>query len=63
MTPLWLKPVLQAAQDLMPLLVSLFHAGFALAVTVHALLNKRNVHKAVGWIALAWLAPVAGALL
>jgi cardiolipin synthase len=46
-----------------PWLISLLHVGFASSVTVHALLKKRDVHRAVGWIALAWLAPVAGALL
>ena len=63
MTTPWLVSAWQAAQGLLPLVVSLLHVGFALAVTVHALLNKHNVSNAVGWIALAWLAPVAGALL
>ncbi|MEO6320978.1 MAG: phospholipase D-like domain-containing protein [Polaromonas sp.] len=62
MTPTWLQPTLQAAQGMLPLMASLLHLGFAMAVTVHALLNKRDVHKAIGWIALAWLAPVGGAL-
>jgi len=55
--------MLALAQDLWPLLVSLFHLACASAVTVHALLNKREVHTAIGWIALAWLAPLLGALL
>ena len=62
MTPSWLEPALQAAQALAPLLASVFHVGLAAAVTVHALLTKQDVHKAVGWIALAWLAPLGGAL-
>lgn len=32
-------------------------------VTVHILLNKRNVHSAIGWIGLAWFAPYFGTLL
>ncbi len=32
-------------------------------VTAHILLHKRNVHSAVGWIGLAWLAPYFGTLL
>ena len=32
-------------------------------VTVHVLLNKRNVHSAIGWIGLAWFAPYLGTLL
>lgn len=62
MTPTWLHPALQAAQSMLPLGASLLHLGFASAVTVHALLNKRDVQKAIGWIALAWLAPIGGAL-
>lgn len=61
--PLWLDSVFKLFWDLAPWLVSLLHVGFASTVTVHALLNKRDVHRAVGWIALAWLAPVAGPLL
>ena len=39
--------------------------GFALAIAVsaHVLLNKREVAAATGWIGLAWIAPVWGALL
>jgi cardiolipin synthase A/B len=32
-------------------------------VTLHILLNKRNVHSAIGWIGLAWFAPFFGTLL
>ena len=35
----------------------------ALAVTGHALLHKRDVAACIGWMGLAWLAPVWGALL
>jgi len=35
----------------------------ATAVTVHALLGKRNVRAAIGWIGIAWLSPAFGALL
>ncbi|WP_428898463.1 cardiolipin synthase [Parelusimicrobium proximum] len=35
----------------------------SLAVTCHILLNKRNVHSAIGWIGLAWLSPVFGAVI
>ena len=37
--------------------------ALALAVTLHALLRKRRVSVAVGWIGLAWLSPVFGAAL
>ncbi len=62
MSPAWLESVLQLAQGLSPLLATLLHVGIASAVTVHALLYKHEVHKAAGWIGLAWLAPVGGGL-
>ena len=45
------------------LLVGAFHVVIAGAVTVHALMTKRDVPAAIGWIGMAWLAPVLGALL
>ena len=56
--------------DLWPYLLrirpeALFAAHLLLAalVTSHALLRKREVASAVGWIGLAWLAPAMGAVL
>ena len=34
----------------------------ALCVTVHVLLNKREVASAAGWIGLVWFAPIMGAI-
>lgn len=59
MTTTLLAFLMQLAQVIAPLL----YLACALAVTVHALLNKRDVHTAIGWIALAWLTPLLGALL
>ncbi|MGB3450481.1 MAG: phospholipase D-like domain-containing protein [Giesbergeria sp.] len=42
-------------------LLSSVHIALALAVTLHALMKKEEVHKAVSWIGLAWLAPFGGA--
>jgi cardiolipin synthase len=39
------------------------HICLAGLVTVHTLLNKRDVPAAIGWIGMAWLAPGLGALL
>jgi cardiolipin synthase A/B len=39
------------------------HFVLAAAVTVHALMTKRDVGAAIGWIGMAWLAPILGALL
>ena len=32
----------------------------AIAVTLHVLLRKRDIGASIGWIGLAWLAPVLG---
>ena len=56
--------------DLWPLLLRIrpealfaLHLVLAGLVTAHALLRKREVASAAGWIGLAWLAPVTGAVL
>lgn len=46
-----------------PSVVSATHVGGALAVTVHAVLGRRDVPAVVGWVGLAWLAPIVGSLL
>ena len=38
------------------------HIAVALWVTLHAMLHKRDVGAALGWIGLAWLAPFIGGL-
>ena len=37
--------------------------ALALLLTIHVLLNKREVGAAIGWIGLAWLAPISGSAL
>ena len=39
------------------------HLAVAIAVTSHALLKKRDVGSALGWIGLVWLAPFVGGIL
>ena len=39
------------------------HLAIGVAVTVHALLTKRDVGAALGWIGLTWLAPLIGGFL
>ena len=39
------------------------HVGGAVAVTVDAVLRKRHVSAVIGWVGLAWLAPIGGSLL
>jgi cardiolipin synthase A/B len=50
------------ARDLWPLLVSAAYVAGAVAVTVDAVLRKRQVPAVIGWVGLAWLAPIAGAV-
>lgn len=42
---------------------ALAHVGLATWVTLHALLNKRDVAATIAWIGLAWLSPMIGSLL
>ena len=55
--------VYEFLHDSWPWVVTVLHVGGAVAVTIHAVLRKREVRAAIGWIGLAWLAPVIGAVL
>lgn len=61
--PMWLQGLLRAELNLLPVLATLLHLALALAVTLHALMTRRNVSATVAWIGLAWLVPFMGALL
>jgi len=41
----------------------MLHIAGAAAVTVDAVLRKRHVPAVIGWVGLAWLAPIIGSLL
>jgi cardiolipin synthase len=43
--------------------LSLVHIPLAICVTLHVLLNKRDVGASIGWIGLAWLSPFVGSIL
>src|SRR5580700_4374209 len=60
MEALAVPSILTESWGLISILLRLAIAG---AVTVHALINKRDVPAAIGWIGLAWLSPVIGGLL
>ncbi|MCC6772960.1 MAG: hypothetical protein IT360_17355, partial [Gemmatimonadaceae bacterium] len=49
--------------ELWPALLSLIHVLLASMVTVHAVLGRREVPAVIGWVGLAWLAPVMGSIL
>lgn len=44
-------------------LLALGHVLIASWVSIHALLTKREVGRAISWIGLAWLSPMVGSLL
>ena len=48
------------AQTIIILVLDFFISA---AMTIHILLRKRNVTSAIGWIGLAWLTPIIGAIL
>jgi len=45
-----------------PLVAGVLHGGLATAVTVHAVLWKRDTRAAIAWVGLAWLTPFLGSL-
>ena len=57
MTDIWLSMLRLRAEIFYPLGIAI-----AAGVTVHVLLRKREVASSVGWIGLAWFAPVTGAV-
>ena len=57
-----MQGILAWAHELWPFLVSITYVTAAAWVTVDAVLRKRHVPAIVGWVGLAWLAPVVGAL-
>lgn len=44
-------------------LLTALHVIFAIMVSVHVLLHKRDVGSAIGWMGLAWLSPFIGSAL
>lgn len=46
-----------------PILIGLADVAAALAVTFHAVMRKRDTRAVIGWVALAWLAPLLGVFL
>ncbi|MCX2979559.1 phospholipase [Halieaceae bacterium IMCC14734] len=46
--------------DNLQLLIAGIYVGMSTAVTIHAILWKRDTKAAVGWIGLAWLSPFIG---
>lgn len=58
-----LTALLMSLADHGPLLLTALHVVTAGTVTIHALIRKRDVPAAIGWIGLAWLSPFFGPIL
>ncbi len=54
---------MRAGPEWLTLALTLGYAVTALAVTADVLLRQRSVRAAIGWISLAWLSPILGAVL
>src|ERR1700730_11389748 len=48
---------------LVGVLAATAHVVIAGGVTIHVLLNKRNVGTSISWMGIAWLSPFVGGLL
>ena len=52
----------QVILDWWPLLMSAAHVAAASGVTIDAVLRKRQSASVIGWVGLAWLAPMIGSI-
>jgi len=57
-----MQVLLAWAREAWPYLFTIAYVAGAAWVTVDAVLRKRHVHSVVGWVGLAWLAPISGAV-
>jgi len=57
-----MQDLLAWAREVWPYLFTIAYVGGAAWVTVDAVLRKRHTPAIVGWVGLAWLAPVSGAI-
>jgi len=57
-----MQALLDWAREAWPYLFSIAYVAGACWVTVDAVLRKRHAPAIVGWVGLAWLAPISGAL-
>jgi len=57
-----MQDLLAWAREVWPYLFTFAYVGGAAWVTVDAVLRKRHAPAVVGWVGLAWLAPVSGAI-
>ena len=52
----------QFFSDYWPLLLAVTNLVLACWATLHAVLRKRDSRAVIGWVALAWMVPIIGAL-
>jgi cardiolipin synthase len=54
------EPMLNRIIEFWPLLIGIAGLAASLTVTVHAVLWKRDTRSVIGWVSLAWMAPLMG---
>lgn len=57
-----MQSLLAWSREAWPYLFTIAYVAGAAWVTVDAVLRKRHAHSVVGWVGLAWLAPISGAI-
>ena len=57
-----MQSLLAWAREAWPYLFTIAYVAGAAWVTVDAVLRKRHAPSVVGWVGLAWLAPISGAV-
>jgi cardiolipin synthase len=58
----WWRRSLQDWSNLWYASLALISLSLSVWVTLHAVLRKRDVRSVIGWVGLAWLAPLVGSL-
>ncbi|PQJ28484.1 cardiolipin synthase [Rubritalea profundi] len=56
------SPIIEVVKVIWPFVATALHILGACAVTLHAILRKKDVKSAVAWIGLAWLSPIIGSI-
>ena len=58
-----MEQLLAALQHFWPHIIVLLYIAIGVPAAMHAILSRRDVRSAVGWVGLIWLTPIIGAVL
>lgn len=56
----WITNIQEIFLSIWPYLATVLHISGATAVTMHAILRKKETRSAISWIGIAWLSPFIG---